>query len=391
MAIYLTRNLEQDVIRLASHYPVVVITGPRQVGKTSLVKQLQKKFQKPSEYLDLELPEDFNKFNNPTIFLESLKDKTVVIDEVQRLPSLFPILRALVDRHRVSGRFILLGAASPELIRDTSESLSGRVAYLELPPLNWTEVKTVVDYQNHWLRGGFPESLLATSNDLSIEWRLNFIQSYLELDLPLLGLNADAMLIRRLWTMVAHLNGSLLNMEKLAGSLGITSPTVKKYLDFLESAYLIRRIQPYHFNIKKRLVKSPKIYVRDTGILHALLNVADMQQLFGHPVLGSSWESYIIQEISTRLPARTEMYFYRTQDGTEADLILAPGGMPKILVELKFTSTPTLTRGFHIAKEDLGTLMNYVVCPVESDYLLSEDTRVVSHYNLDSIIMALEN
>ncbi|TAK31219.1 MAG: ATP-binding protein, partial [Saprospiraceae bacterium] len=298
----------------------------------------------------------------------------------------FPVIRALIDRNRRPGRYIILGSASPELIRDTSESLAGRVAYLELAPFNWQEVQNVVDYRAHWLRGGFPESLLAASDALSFEWRLNFIQSYLERDLPLLGLNADPMLIRRLWMMTAHLNGNLLNMGMLAGSLGISNPTVRRYLDFLESAYLIRRLHPYHFNIKKRLVKTPKIYIRDTGILHSLLNIGDMQQLLGHPALGGSWEAYIIQEIATRIPPHTELFFYRTQDGTEADLVIAPGGIPKILVEIKFTSTPKVSKGFHIAKTDLKTERNFIVCPVDTGYPLSEDTSVLSHLELDHLL-----
>jgi hypothetical protein len=384
-----SRNIENEAVRLAGIFPALVIVGPRQVGKTSLVKHLQTYFPNPSAYLDLELPEDYNKFKNPALFLESLLDKTVIIDEVQRLPALFPILRALIDRHRRPGRFILLGSASPELIQDTSESLAGRVAYLELPPFSWNEVEPITDYRTHWLRGGFPEALLADSDELSFEWRLNFIQSYLERDLPLLGLKADPQLVRRLWTMIAHMNGGVLKMEKLAGSLGITNPTVKKYLDFLESAYLIRRLQPFHFNIKKRLVKSPKIYIRDSGILHSLLNIGNFEEMLGSPSVGNSWESYIIQGIHTRLPSHTELFYYRTQDGTEADLVIAPGGIPKILVEIKFTSAPALGKGFHIAKSDLKTNMNFVVCPVETGYPFDEGTWVVSHFELDKIFEAL--
>ncbi len=382
---YLFRNSEKEIMQLVGLYPAVVIVGPRQVGKTSLVKHLQPGFPKPATYLDLELPTDFNKFANTDLYLETLGHRTVIIDEVQRLPSLFPILRALIDRNRQPGRFILLGSASPELIRDTSESLAGRVAYFELPPLTYDEIQEVSDYRQHWVRGGFPESFLAADDETSFNWRLNFIQSYLERDLPLLGLNADPMLIRRLWTMSAHTNGSLLNMENFGKSLGISGPTVRRYLDFLESAYLIRRLPPYHFNIKKRLVKTPKLFIRDTGILHALLNIGNFQQLIGHPLMGGSWEGYILQEIAALAPARTELFFYRTQDGTEADLVIAPGGIPETLVEIKFTTTPKVTKSMTVAVGDLKTKRNFIVCPLEEGYPLSEDFTVLSYKEIDRI------
>jgi predicted AAA+ superfamily ATPase len=257
-----------------------------------------------------------------------------------------------------------------------------------LPPLVRAEIEGVSDYIEHWLRGGFPNSLLAGNDVTSMEWRINFIQSYLERDLPLLGLKADPMLIRQLWTMSAHLNGNLLNMEKLAGSLGISGPTVRRYLDFMESAYLIRRLSPYFFNIKKRLVKSPKLFIRDTGILHALLNIGSRQQLMGHPALGGSWEAYILQEIAAMAPPRTELFFYRTQDGTEADLVIAPGGIPASLVEIKFTSTPKAERGFQIAIADLSTTRNFIVCPVETGYPISDNISVLGYRELGKLFEA---
>ncbi|MCB0579614.1 MAG: ATP-binding protein [Phaeodactylibacter sp.] len=385
MNTYIPRSAEKEILRLTHQYPAVVITGPRQVGKTSLVKHLAGKLPHKGVYLDLELPEDFNKLNNPALFLERLQDQTVIIDEVQRLPELFPVLRALIDRKRQPGRFILLGSASPELIRDTSESLAGRVAYLELPPFTLAEIPSGVDFMEHWLRGGFPESLLSDNDQKSLEWRFNFIQSYLERDLPLLGLGADPMLIRRLWTMIAHMNGNVLNMQTLAKSLGISGQTVRRYLDFLESAFLIRRLQPYHFNIKKRLVKSPKIYIRDTGILHALLNIGGTQQLLGHPVVGGSWEAYVLQEVYARLLQRTELFFYRTQDGTEVDLVIAPGGIPASVVEIKFSTTPKVNKGFRIAKDDLQTEKSFIICPVEEGYPIAEDIEVLGIHELDKL------
>jgi hypothetical protein len=237
----------------------------------------------------------------------------------------------------------------------------------------------------HWLRGGFPESLLALDDALSLQWRQYFIQTYLERDLPMLGLRADPLMIRRLWTMIAHLNGELLNMQTLAKSLGISGSTIRRYLDFLESAFLIRRLQPYHFNTKKRLVKTPRIYIRDTGILHALLNIADTSQLFGHPASGASWEAYILQEIFCRVPLRTELFFYRTQDGSEADIVIVTAGTPGSLVEIKLSVTPTIQKGFHIAKTDLRTTRNFIVCPIDRGYPLTEDIRVLGYNELDKI------
>lgn len=373
---YVERKSEKSILQLSKIFPVVAIVGPRQVGKTSLAKNIANSLERPSIYLDLENPEDFNKLNQPTLFLKNLASYTIIIDEVQRVPTLFPVLRSLVDQNRHPGRFILLGSASPELIRDTSESLAGRIAFFELSPFILEEVSDKVDYQTLWLRGGFPESLLAENEDTSVLWRENFIQTYLERDLPLLGLKADPFLIRRLWAMVAHSNGNLLNMEALAGSLSISSPTVRRYLDYLESAYLIRRLPPLVFNIRKRLIKSPKYYIRDTGILHSLLSIDQFTQLQGHPGLGGSWEGFVLQLIAAYLPARMELYFYRTADGTEGDIVIGRGGVPEILIEIKYSVTPKLTKGFHIAKSDLKTSKNIIICPVEQAYPISEDVMV---------------
>lgn len=385
MKTYITRTAESEVLRLVGTFPAVVIVGPRQVGKTSLARRIAERLERPSVYLDLELPDDFGKLSNPSLFLEKLSNQTVIIDEVQRRPALFPILRALIDRQREPGRFILLGSASPELIRDTSESLAGRVAYFELQPFSYQETAQVSDYQSHWLRGGFPESLLAVDEQSSLDWRENFVQTYLERDLPLLGLRAEPILVRRLWTMLAHLSGGLLNLETLAGSLGITAPTVRRYIDFLEAAYLIRRLPPWFANISKRLVKTPKVYIRDTGVLHTLLNIASLQKLQGHPSLGASWETYVLQEIAAKLPPRHEIAFYRTQDGTEADFVIVNAGLPETLVEVKYSSTPKVSKGFYIAQQDLGVQRGMVVCPTEQGYPLSENTSVIGFKEIDKL------
>lgn len=382
---YITRTAEKDILRLLSHFPAVAIVGPRQVGKTSLAQHIAAESTRPTLYLDLENPRDLNKLSDPFLFLEPLQEQTVILDEIQRVPDLFPILRGLIDQHRVPNRFILLGSASPDLIRDTSKSLVGRLAYFELSPLSHLETATLSSYQDHWLRGGFPESLLAINERNSMDWRDNFIQTYLERDLPLLGLSANPLLTRRLWTMLAHWNGNLLNLESIGNSLGVTGPTIRRYIDFFEASYLIRRLQPWFTNISKRLVKSPKIYIRDTGVLHALLAIGSFEQLQGHPSVGASWEGYIIQEIATMLPSRHEIYFYRTQDGTEADLVIVKAGIPDVLVEIKYSSVPVITKSLRTAANDLKTRRNVIVSPVVDNYPLRDGFEVVSQANLMSL------
>lgn len=385
MKVFIPRSAEKAILNLTSYFPAVAVVGPRQVGKTSLVQAIRSKLSRPSVYLDLENPDDRIKLQNPALFLDTLADQTVILDEVQKLPDLFPVLRGIIDRDRKPGRFILLGSASPDLIRDSSESLAGRIAYHELLPFTFEEIGDRYDFRAHWFRGGFPESLLAPNDELARIWRQNFIRTYLERDLPLLGLSADPVLIGRLWRMTAHLSGNLLNMETLAGSLGIHGTTVRRYLDFLESAYLLRRLPPFSVNLKKRLVKSPKIYIRDTGILHQLLGITSFFDLSGHPGLGASWETYVLEQIMAVLPDWAEIYFYRTHSGTEADLVIARAGKPEVLVEIKYSTTPKLSKGFHIAAKDLDTKGHFIICPVEEGYPLSKEIRVISYREIGEL------
>jgi predicted AAA+ superfamily ATPase len=319
------------------------------------------------------------------VVIDEVQKLPEILDEVQRLPELFPVLRGLIDRDRRPGRFILLGSAAPELIRDSSESLAGRVAYYEMQPFLHTEVPQI-DYRVHWQRGGFPESLLAPDDRRSTQWRQNFIQTYLERDLPLLGLRADPIVIGKLWTMLAHNHGQLLNVEALSNALGLASNTIRKYMDFLESAYLIRRIQPFYTNIGKRLVKSPKVYIRDTGLLHSLLGIPDFDRLQRQPILGSSWEGYVLQEIAGMLEETDQLYFYRTNSGTEADAVIVRGGAPIILFEIKYSTAPVPSKGFYIAQNDLGTTRNYVVYPLERDYPLNTQTQVIGFNNISKYL-----
>jgi predicted AAA+ superfamily ATPase len=382
---YINRFSEERVLKLASYFPVVGIVGPRQVGKTSLAQGIRQRLEKPSIYLDLENPADLVKLENPSLFLDPLADKTVILDEVQKVPDLFPVLRGIIDRNRTPGRFILLGSASPELIRDSSESLAGRIAYLELTPFTSNELPQGIDFQTHWFRGGFPDSLFAPDEELASLWRRNFIQTYLEKDLPLLGMAADPVLSGKLWRMIAHLSGQLLNMEMLARSLGISGATIGRYLDFLESAYLIRRLPPFHANLKKRLVKSPKLYLRDTGILHQLLGIPSFMELNGHPVIGASWETYVIEQLLPYLPGWAELYFYRTHHGAEVDLVIAKAGQPVILLEIKYSTTPKVTKGLRIVQEDLRVDKCKILAPVDERFFLAEDIEVINVDGLESL------
>ena len=369
------RNLSEQLVKFTNHFPVVGIIGPRQVGKTTLVKGNIPLFQKESVYLDLESPEDYNKLTDPELYLRSLDDKTVILDEIQLKPEIFSVLRSLIDRKREAGRFVILGSASPDLIRDSSESLAGRIVYLELQPLNLNELKDQISFGELWLRGGFPNSILA-NNDISTYWMNSFIRSYIERDLPLLGLKAPVRVIENLWTMLAHINGNLLNYSQLSGGLGVTANSVKTYIRFFEQSFLIRLVKPYFANTKKRLVKSPKLFFTDTGILHHLLKIYNRDALFGHPNIGNSWEAFVMQQIISNLPLTIETHFYRTQDGSEIDLVLLKDARVKAAIEIKNSNSPKLTKGNTLAIETLQSQYNFIITPSSDDYLIRQNVRV---------------
>jgi hypothetical protein len=377
MSNFLPRRLAPEVTRLSEYFPAVGIIGSRQVGKTTLALMVTENWQRPLLFLDLENPEHFASLRQPVLFLERYADHTVVLDEVQRMPELFPVLRVLIDKERRPGRFILLGSAAPELVRQASETLAGRIAYVELSPLTLDEAGSASTFETHWLRGGFPGSLLASDDAFSFDWRRNFVRTYLERDLPQLGIAADPVLVGRFWTMLAHLSGGLSNREKLAGSLSLHAQTVQKYLQLFESSFLLRSVFPFIPNVPKRLVKSPKLYLTDTGILHYLLAVSDWQALLSHPSLGNSWETYVVNQVAALMPGGYEMYFYRTHSGAEADLVLAKGGTPEVLAEIKFSTNPTLSKGFHISRLDLKTRRHFVICPVKNAFPLQQDVEVI--------------
>ncbi len=374
----ISRFVTGSLLETLDYFPVTGIIGPRQVGKTTLVKYLVKEFKKESVYLDIENPEDFAKLADPVLFFERNRDRCVVLDEIQRMPQLFPILRSMIDKHRVNARFIILGSASPDLIRDSSESLAGRIAYEELTPFNITEIADRKDIYYHWFTGGFPDAFLAPGGSIRKKWFSNFVMTYIERDLPMLGLNISRDIIRKLWTMIAHVHGNVLNMNSLGRSLEVSSTTIKKYLSFFEEAFLIRQLFPYAANVKKRLTKSPKIYIRDSGILHHLLNIHEFESLESNPVLGHSWEGYVIEQIAQKLDPGTQCFFYRTHEGAECDLVLERGGRPVTGIEIKYTSSPKLTRGINQAFHDINADRNYIITPGTDDYLIDEKIRVCS-------------
>ena len=368
------RHITNSLLESLSYFPVVGIIGPRQVGKTTLSKYISKIIEKESIYVDLENPRDIVKLTDPVIFFENNINKCIILDEIQLMPELFSILRSMVDMKREPARFIILGSASPKLIRSSSESLAGRIAYEELTPFNILEVQS--DIFNHWFSGGFPNAFLSPNNSIRHKWLNNFIQTYVERDLPMLGLNINRNTIRKLWVMLAHMHGNVINMSNIAKSLELSSTTIKKYLSFLEGAFLIRLLYPYSSNTKKRLVKSPKIYIRDTGILHFLLSIPDFNSLESTPIIGASWEGYAIEQIIQRLHTDTQYYFYRTQDGSECDMIITKSTKPIMSIEIKYTAAPKITKGTKIAFESINSTRNYVITPNTDEYMLHENINV---------------
>lgn len=375
------RHINEELLELLAYFPAVGLIGARQVGKTTLAKSILKNLDKPGIYLDMELPGDLAKVTEPELFFDQYQNHCVVIDEIQRVPELYPVLRALIDQRREAGRFFLLGSASPTLIRDASESLAGRIIYKELSPLLLTEINESIDQNIHWLKGGYPDALLAPNDKLSLAWRRGFVQSYVERDLALLGLGADPLLLRKFWTMLAHFHGNIWNAQSFAKSLGITAPTVNRYLNFMEQAFLIYTLPSFSINIKKRLVKSPKLYLSDSGILHHLTGINSMDDLQGNVLLGASWEGYVIEQIKYMLDDDKEIYYYRTHEGTECDLLIVEGGQPKVAIEIKYTSSPKISKGFKIAIEDLKTTKNFIITPQSTDYSISDRVTVCNLYS----------
>lgn len=359
------RHLKYAIQQSLSFFPAVGILGPRQVGKTTLAKQLVSELPRPSLYFDLELPDDYQTLSqNAAWVIDNNRDKTIIIDEVQRLLPIFPPLRGLIDRDRQPGRFVLLGSASLQFLQKSSESLAGRIAYHELMPLQTEEAQTAqISTQTLWFRGGFPDALLAPNDDFWYLWQQNFIKTYIEQDLSALGINAPSVLLNNFLKMLAHNHGSLLNYSTLGNSLGISHTTVQRYVAVLEQAYLVRRLEPWFVNVSKRIVKSPKLYLIDSGSLHFLHSLRTQAHLVQHPIVGASWEGFVIEQIIRRLKNGVSPYFYRTSNGAEMDLVLVEGIKPIVAIEIKLSLAPALKRGSTESVLDLSTSHNFVVTP----------------------------
>lgn len=381
---YIQRAQTESKVRSAlMHSPAVVLLGARQVGKSTLAKRVGASIGRKALYLDLERQADLRKLDDPDTYLRRHASHLVIIDEIHRAPGLFPELRGIIDDRRAAGnrtgQFLLLGSASLDLMHQSSESLAGRVTYIDLDPINLTEASAAsLPFTQLWLRGGFPDSLLAANDDESFIWRESFIQSYLERDVPMFAPQAPAAMIGRLWTMLANGQGTMLNQARLGQSLGVTAPTVNRYLDLLIDLKLLRRLQPWSGNIGKRLMKAPKVYVRDSGLVHALLEISDYDQLLGHPVCGPSWEGFVIENLIAAAGPRRTPFFYRTSNGAEIDLVIEKAGKPVLAVEVKRSSAPKIDPGFVIACDDLKIKDRIIVYSGDETYPIRDGISVHS-------------
>jgi predicted AAA+ superfamily ATPase len=364
--------------------PAVAILGARQIGKTTLAKQIAAEFP-DSIYLDLENAQARAKLDQADVFFEANRHRLVVLDEIQNAPELFSTMRGEIDADRRPGRFLILGSASFKLLQQ-SQSLAGRLALVDMAPLLLSEVhQSFEDIQTLWVRGGFPGSYTAPQDDASWLWRDAFVRHFLHSDLPALGINVEPELMRRFWRMVAHLHGQLFNASSIAASLGVSSPTVTRYLDHLVQSLMLRRLEPYHANLGKRLVKSPKIYVRDSGLLHYLLGMRNVHDLMGHPNTGASWEGFCIEQICNHLPTGASVSFYRTAAGAELDVVVETG-RETTGFEIKFSSAPKVSKGFWQACEDIGVHKAYVMAPVQEGWAMAKDVKVVSPLDIPMLL-----
>ena len=388
------RILEKQIIQSLKISSSVVILGPRQVGKTTLAIQISESF--PSVYLDLEKKLDLIKVQDIHNFYKNNKGKLIILDEVQRLPEVFSEIRGIIDKERQTGNksaiFLFLGSASMDLLRQSSESLAGRISFHELFTINIFEIdKNNFDKTNQlWLYGGFPDSFLSINIDESLEWRRNFIKTYLERDIPQFGPRIPAETLERFWTILANNQGAIFNAAQMARNIEVSSVTVKKYLNLMVDLLLVRKLKPYIFNLNKRLIKSPKIYVRDSGITHALLNIKNYNELLSHPVIGGSWEGFIIENILSITSPHINSYFYRTAEGAEIDLILEFSLTELWAIEIKRSSAPKIPKGFHIACEDIKATRKYVVYSGNDTFTIKNDITVISLFDLMSEIIKFQ-
>ena len=377
---HLAEILRQDLQR----FPAVVLLGPRQCGKTTLVQALGAELPE-FLYRDLERPQDLRQLDDPEFFLEANLGSCLCLDEIQRLPGLFPVLRGFIDRHPAGTRLLLLGSASPDLLKQSAESLAGRVVYRELTPFLWDEVGNVGDLRRLWLRGGFPRSYLASSEHDSFEWLKAYVRTIVERDFPVLGLRISPVTLSRFVRMLAQNHGQSLNLAALGNSLGATGHTIRHYLDLLEGTYHVRLLLPWQTNQGKRLVKTPKVYFRDSGVLHSLWEVGSFNALLGHPLFGASWEGFVLEQVQARFP-QAQFSYYRTATGVEVDLVMELG-QHRIAIEAKASSDPSVTKGFWTVLADLSPTCSFVVAPVEAGWPLRAGVEVV---NLSELLEKLQ-
>lgn len=380
----LARRAATRLAALLRSFPVVALLGPRQVGKTTLARMISEGLARTGHYLDLERPSDRARLADAELFLGKQSRKLTILDEVQRVPGLFPLLRSLVDERiragEKAGHFLVLGSASRDLLQQSSESLAGRIAFLELEPFTVDEVdrpRKRADLDRLWLRGGFPGSYLAHDDEASLVWREQFVQTYLTRDLPQLGLRLPAEQLARFWTMLAHGQGDQLNAARLAASLGVSGNTVRHYLDVLTELFMVRQLVPWAGNSRKRLVKAPKIYVRDSGLTHQLAGVVDLDMLLGHALCGASWEGFALENILVQLPPTWRASYYRTSAQAEIDLVLEGPRKQILAIEVKRSLSPVLSKGYHLGFADIGATAGYVIMPEGDRFPLSRKVEAV--------------
>lgn len=376
----ISRQIKTEISAALKRQAAVALIGPRQVGKTTLALEIGEA--KDSIYLDLEDADDRNRLANPVLFFEGVEDKLVILDEIHHAPDIFKTLRGVIDKgkrkQKGKGRFLILGSASLDLLKQSGESLAGRIAYINITPLTVTEIENDrATREQLWLRGGFPESFLADDDQDSFAIRKDFIRTYLDRDIPMFGVRIPATTLERLWTMLAHRQGSVLNASELARSLEVSAQSITRYIDLLCDLLLVRRLPPYMVNVGKRLTKSPKIYIRDSGFVHSLLGIKDSLQLAGHPVTGMSWEGFVLENILSSLPWRSTAFFYRTARGAEIDLVIEHGDGSVWAIEVKRSLSAKVTKGFYIACEDIKPARAFVVHSGEDRYPISENVEAI--------------
>ncbi len=372
MHCYIKRKAEESLTKKLNNSPVVALLGPRQSGKSTLAKEYLKNVH--SIYLDLQKRTDINKLNEPELFIERHRDKLICLDEIQLKPDFFSYLRSEIDEDRRNGRFLILGSASRDLIRQSSETLAGRISYLDLTPFLFEEIKDQYDWQTLLIRGGFPNSLLALDDETSFDWREDFIRTFLERDIPALGFLIPVPVMERLWRLLSHYHGQTINYSKIAGAADISQQTLKKYMAILEQTYMIRILQPFESNLKKRIIKSPKIFIRDSGILHSLQDIETFDKLLSHPLLGASWEGFAMENIIANNP-RWKPFYLKTSNGAEVDLILKKGTQLKVY-EFKASKAPKPSRGFFEIIKNLSPEKSCIIAPVAEPYEYRKDIWV---------------